>query len=303
MLKFTSFFTRFICLIVGLAMLIGAPGPVKNGAAVPRDETVLFEVNVVSDIHMEGNNDYRKNLYVQALRNMKEYTRADALIMCGDNTMNGHTGEYWILNGVTDRVLPDTLVLPAVGNHDVGNGEGDLAELSARFISQYNAFHTDDPINSLYYSREFEGCVFVALANDTDNDDETEISVAQTEWFSAILDRADAEGKPVLVACHFPYYYFDTDLREIMAAHRNVYYFSGHIHRFGLSVSHMGTDRDDLWYFNLPRVTEYNESNDTPYSITGLGLNLQITRTTVTVNTYNFYTAQLLDSVTVPILK
>ncbi|MBR5424449.1 MAG: metallophosphoesterase [Clostridia bacterium] len=303
MFQFKGFFVRLIAVFYAAVMLVGSPRYVKDGQNVPRAEDVIAEVNVISDVHMEGNNFYRKDVYVRSLRNMTQYTPGfDALIMCGDNTMNGFGGEYHILNGLTARLLPDAEILPVCGNHDVGNGDGDFEEKRCRFIDQYNAYHANAPISRLWYSRVLDGCRFIALASDTNSDDDIVFSEEELNWFIGQLDAAAAAGVPALVACHYPLSYLDREFREAITAHGNVYYFSGHLHRHGISVQRIN-GRDDLWNINLPRETECDEDTGETEWYTGLGINLQITADAVTVNTYNFYTAQLTDSFTVPIVK
>lgn len=302
MFNVTSVFTRFLAMIFAVFFLIGAPSALKTGDRVETPADCVLELNVVSDIHMETNNMYRKNVYVQELRNMAAFTPgAQALVMCGDNTMNGFLTEYYILEGLTARLLPDTLMLPVCGNHDVGNGNDDFDSLRSRFISHYNAYHADGTISELWYAREVNGCTFIALGLDTNSDDDIKFSEAQIQWFAAEMDRAMASGRPVIVSCHYPFNYLDGDLQKIIENGSNVYYFSGHLHRHGISVRRID-GRDDLWNINLPRVTECDEDDGETYAYTGLGVNLQITQTAVTVNTYNFYTAKLVDSFTVPIV-
>ena len=295
---------RLITSLVAVIMLIGAPAAVSDGAPLAQEEDIRLRVNVVSDIHMETNNSFRKDIYVRALRNMDKYIpEADVLMMCGDNTMNGFITEYPILNGITASLLPDTLCLPVCGNHDVGNGEGDFVKLKNRFIRQYNAFHPSDTIERMYYTRVVNGYHFIILADDAEfNDSKNEPDVL-LEWFSAQLDEAEKSGNPIFVGCHYPLNYLDNAFRDLIAEHHNVYFFSGHLHRHSVNAKRVVTGRDDLWDINLPRVTEYNEGNNTTYSNTGLGVNICVTDTDVTVNEYNFYSAELEDSFTAPIVK
>lgn len=302
MFSFSSAFTRFTAMLFAVIFLIGAPSALKSGDRVQSPADCVLELNVVSDIHMETNNDYRKNVYVQTLRNMAAYTPgAEALVMCGDNTMNGFLTEYYILEGLTARLLPGVLTLPACGNHDVGNGNDDFDSLRSRFISHYNAYHTDQPIHELWYSRELNGCLFIALGLENNDDDDVTFSQTQREWFALEMERATAAGMPVIVSCHYPYNYLDDDMQEVIENSKNVYYFSGHLHRHGISVRKIN-NRDDLWNINLPRVTECDEDDGDTYSFTGLGVNLQITKTTATLNVYNFYTATQEETFTVPLV-
>ena len=302
MLQIKGALLRFVAFLYALVMLISAPRPVKDGFTVERGPDVLTEVNVISDVHMEGNNFYRKDVYVRSLRNMETYTPGfDALIMCGDNTMNGFSGEYFILTGLTERLLPERDMLPVCGNHDLGNGESEFEEQRDLFIERYNAYHTDEPIDRLWYSKQMDGCLFIALSNVADTDDEMNFPEEELEWFRAQLDAAEAAGIPALVGCHFPLNYLDREFEDAITEHSNVYYFSGHLHRRGISVRQID-GREDLWNINLPRVTECEEDDGETYWYTGLGVNVQVTADDVTVNVYNFYTAELSESFTVPIV-
>ena len=294
---------RIIASVVAILMLIGAPAAVSDGTTLGQGEDIRLRVNVISDIHMETNNTFRKNLYVRELKNMAKYLPdTDILLTCGDNTMNGFITEYPILNGLTASLLPNTLCLPVCGNHDVGNGEGDFQELKTRFIRQYNAFHPHEPIDRMYYAREINGYRFILLADCEKVGDCKTAPTELVEWFGEQLDQAEQTGKPVFVGCHYPSSYLDQDLRDLIAAHHNVFYFSGHLHRHSVDARRIVYGRDDLWDFNLPRVTEYNESNNTTTNYTGLGVNVSVTDTAVTINVYNYYTAKLVDSKTIPIV-
>ena len=285
-------------------MLIGSPGRVTGGEALPRADNVLTSVNVISDIHMEGNNFYRKNVYVQGMRNMREYTPGlDALIMCGDNTMNGNAGEYFILNGLTSLLLPDADVLPVCGNHDLGGSDDDLTKMRDRFIDQYNALQREAPIDRLWYSVEMDGCMFISLSDDIDEaGDALVFTDEELRWFNARLDAAGEAGVPTLVGCHYPLYYMDDAVRDAITAHRNVYYFCGHMHRPGVAV-HQIDGRDDLWNIDLPVFTECKEENGETTWYTGYGVNVQITAEEITLNTYSFYAAELIESITLPIIR
>ena len=304
MYKIKGFFIRVLSFIYAAAMLIGSPGRVTGGEALPRADNVLTSVNVISDIHMEGNNFYRKNVYVQGMRNMREYTPGlDALIMCGDNTMNGNAGEYFILNGLTSLLLPDADVLPVCGNHDLGGSDDDLTKMRDRFIDQYNALQREAPIDRLWYSVEMDGCMFISLSDDIDEaGDALVFTDEELRWFNARLDAAGEAGVPTLVGCHYPLYYMDDAVRDAITAHRNVYYFCGHMHRPGVSV-HQIDGRDDLWNIDLPVFTECKEENGETTWYTGYGVNVQITAEEITLNTYSFYAAELIESITLPIIR
>ena len=304
MYRIKGFFIRVLSFIYAAAMLIGSPGRVAGGEALPRADNVLTSVNVISDIHMEGNNFYRKNVYVQGMRNMREYTPGlDALIMCGDNTMNGQPGEYFILNGLTSLLLPDADVLPVCGNHDLGGSDDDLTKMRDRFIDQYNALQKEAPIDRLWYSIEMDGCMFISLSEDIDEaGDALVFTDDELRWFNARLDAAGEAGVPTLVGCHYPLYYMDDAVRDAITAHRNVYYFCGHMHRPGVAV-HQIDGRDDLWNIDLPVFTECKEENGETTWYTGYGVNVQITAVEITLNTYSFYAAELIESITLPIIR
>ena len=301
MFNISYVFVRLLAALYSVVFLIGAPAAVGSGDRLDRAEGCRLNVNIVSDIHMEGNSMPRKNIYIRSLRNMDKYTPGlDALAMAGDNTMNGFDGEGYFLYGLTARLLPDSLMLPVCGNHDVGNGEGDFAKKRSAFLRFYNAYHADEPIQTQYYSREVNGVTFIMLASE----DNTYHGFSETQlnWFRGELDRAAADGRVVFVGCHYPLTYLDDEFEDAITAHSNIYYFCGHLHRSRITVQPLVSGREDLWYINLPRLTEYNESDGSALSYTGLGLNVQVTDAAVTMNLYNFYTAKLIDSVTAPIV-
>lgn len=194
-------------LAVVLAVFVFSPsGEVASYAPLSREE-MQFSFTVLSDGHMEGNSSEKHTLYGEGFRDMASAeVQSRALVMLGDNTMNGQVFENAILYGLLRKYNTVDTVLMAVGNHDICPGkhnQGDYDTLRERFIRFNNTF-LDNQIDELYYARIIEGCYFIVLASDCDAGVAQYISPEQFEWLEGVLKEADKSGKPVFLFSHWP---------------------------------------------------------------------------------------------------
>ncbi|MCI9145689.1 MAG: metallophosphoesterase [Eubacterium sp.] len=102
-------------------------------------DNMLTSFTVISDAHLEGNNRQKHTLFGELLLDTASAeVKSSALVMCGDNTMNGQTVEKSMLYGLIDKYNTIDNVLMAAGNHDICPGKhnsGDYDDLKKDSLS------------------------------------------------------------------------------------------------------------------------------------------------------------------------
>ena len=294
MVVIKSIIIRMLAGLLGVFMLIGAPSKaVPDGDLPQAPENCRLAVNIISDVHMEGNNNYRRGVYEQILRNMKEYAPADAMAALGDNVMNGFFFESVFFYGLTKTIDPADRYIVVAGNHDTGNGAGDFEKMTQWYLDFYNAYNADAPIEKVYYLTHVNGYAFIVLGSEEDTSSLGRYSKEQMDWLEQTLAREYEPGKPVFILSHYPYDHStsenDRRLREICSRYENIFFFSGHLHRAGVSVTQPW---DGFTAVNLPRVTECDEEDGDTRYYTGWGVRLFVTDGEVILHVSDFYRAR-----------
>lgn len=244
------------------------------------DKKAEFTAVVVSDTHMESNNYTRFGKLSKSFSGLaSSETKPDALIFCGDNTMNGQGIEWVFFYGFLQKagLLDMTKVIVAYGNHDFGNCSDaeTYDKLSQRSIKAYNTF-TGNKTEKVWYSTDVNGYKIITLGSDKNMEDTVSyIGDEQLAFLKAELESAG--GKPVIIVNHNPlkntntpqsdYDFNDTinneKIREMMENYSApVFFFSGHTH-FGVSDNSVVTQKN-VTYINMPLLDDggYEPAND-----------------------------------------
>ena len=126
-------FLKVLAAIVALFALIPV-NTIKGREYDVRDpEACVMNFSILSDSHIEGNNPMRYKVFATSLQDLKKNKSGnDAIVFLGDNTMNGQHIENMLFHGAVNRYLKGETILPVMGNHDIGNGEGDYEKLQNR---------------------------------------------------------------------------------------------------------------------------------------------------------------------------
>lgn len=265
--------------------------------------------SVLADVHMEGNNPDTRRAFIRILQDIKNNVNGnDALVLTGDNTMNGQNIEYTFLCGLINRFSPADRLLLTVGNHDVGNytasdaqsdaqlaeWQADFNKLTDRFIDYSCSFAEE--IDKPYYYTVINGCYFIFLATEALSCNDYEISEAQIEWLDSALARATENNRPAFVFSHHPYYYtatYETEyaLENVLTSYPNVICFSGHTHR-GVGTGMFGRINGEYktTLINLPRCTEGGGNEDT-----GFGAEAEVYGDNVLIRIRNYYSSEWSD--------
>ena len=297
-----GFFLRLISGFVCAFMMLAA-GKSTTGPYNVRDpEGCVLNFTVLSDAHIEGNNFTRYQVFDRCLQNvMKNENGNDAVVFLGDNTMNGQNIENMLFHGTVARRLKGVKVLPAMGNHDIGNGNGDYDTLQNRWYDYTNAFFDLD-VSRPYYYEVVDGFFFIVLGQESHEVHEMYVSDAQYTWLADVLAQAENSGKPVFVFCHYPADYAvdekgnETDrLIDMLALYNethDIFYFCGHTHMpmYLFWSFHNYNGFPEIY---LPRLTELAGADDNEiYQESGVGAEVEVSRTEVTVRARNFYTGE-----------
>ncbi len=295
---------RFFAAI--LAFFIFSPSDAQIAPYAPLDKDDLqISFTVISDGHLESNNAERHNNYGEGFLDMaRAEVPSRALVMVGDNTMNGQLFEQGMLYGLLRKYNPIENVLMAAGNHDIFGSDYNMADydrLKKRFIRYNNAF-LDHQIDELYHYAVIDGYYFVVLGSDKDAGVEQYISPEQFSWLDGVLKEASASGKPVFLFNHWPLNdvfpevwtegHVGAQSDELKTALQKygsrIFYFSGHLH-MGVFEGDGGYKEEGLiTYINVPSFGSENTNGDADAQETGLGLQVEVYENELVVRVRNF---------------
>ena len=298
---FNSFFIKIAALFVVIPMILFCGISNTEPYDVKDPENVKLNFTVISDTHIEGNNFNRYKVFERSLKDVKKNKSGnDAVVFLGDNTMNGQFVESLLFYGTAATILRGENVLPALGNHDIGNGEGDYDKLQKRYFNFANAYFTDG-ISTPYYYKVIDGYYFIVLGMESHEVYDFYLSDAQYEWLEDVLEKAAESGKPAFVFCHYSPAYaidengHDTDrLNDIFTEYNktnDIFYFYGHTH---MPMLLYWSFRDYGYpLVNLPRITElYGAEDHEIGEDSGDGVEVEVYGNEVIIRARNFYTGQ-----------
>lgn len=288
--------------------IFSSSGEIASYEPLDRDNLKL-NFTVISDGHIEGNNSQRHKNYGEAFCDMASAEEiSQALVMVGDNTMNGQGIEEAMLYGLMNKYNKIENVLMAVGNHEVCRDDTDFEKLEKRFIKYNNAF-LEHKIDKLYHSQVIDGYHFIILATDRNSGVEQYISDEQFEWLDNELKTAAESGNPVFVFNHWPMNDIFSQvwpeghvgeqserLYQFLTKYDNrVFLFTGHLH-MGIFENDYGIKEDGkITYINVPSFGSENDDGDADVQDTGMGLQVEVYDTQLIVRIRNFVTHQWTD--------
>lgn len=250
-----DFLLTLMSLLTMMSPAFGGPGAAYQ--AKNADQLVM-SMAVVSDIHVETNNPDAYENYEDLLYGIKGGEDIDAAAYLGDNVMNGQIAEDVFFYAGLIGVKPAKQNLVVVGNHDQGNGDGDVAKLSENFV-KFNNLFLGNRIDKTYYYKVINGCYVIVLASEDPDAQTFILNTEQYNWLEGVLKEAKAANAPTIVLNHFPIRYLQgtyngTQLAELLKAYNVDLFLHGHIH------DDLGADNFYNWgginCVNLPRATE-----------------------------------------------
>ncbi len=260
-MDFTTVITFIKDMLLSVLTLLTMLSPATNGGAVAyeaeRPDDLITSFAVVSDIHVETNNPASYENFSDVLYGLKAGEDIDAVFYTGDNVMNGQVTEDILFYTALRFMKPAKHNLVVVGNHDVGNGEGDYEQLRTKFLAN-NALYLGNVLTKDYYYKVINGCYMVVLASEDNSASSFTMTEEQFTWLEGVLKKAQDEGARVFVFNHFPIRYLRSfepqRLADLLKEYDCELFIHGHIH------DDMGADNFYTSYgvdcINLPRVTE-----------------------------------------------
>ena len=298
MFNFLSVFRRALAALLSVYFVLFTvrmkPAPIE-----PLDkENLQMELALIADAHTEGNNQTRFDVNSTCFKNLEGGKDViDALVLLGDNTMNGQSGEQLFFYGMMERVNPIKPYYPIVGNHDLDNDDPEERDKKAARALSYLQTFVDPEIDALYYSETVKGYHLIFLAAmETDESSDRRLSEAQLDWFEAQLDEAAKSGLPIFVFNHFPYYYMDDGCYgryvDLLNKYDDIFVIVGHMHYYMRARTIPGEKRTpEIW---VPCVTMLGDENE-PIDETGRGYLMEVYADRVEFRSYNYYTQAFLD--------
>ncbi len=197
--------TRLLVYAANAAGDLSEPCEVKlpAGAASKDFGEPLLEFQVVSDIHITGQNNhtYDKN-FVSMLKDVVANSKKSAgIFVVGDMANSGKKFEYEQMVKLHGSVKDAPPYFLAVGNHDLYNGT--LQDQIALFL-EYATLPNGEHPESSHYDFWLNGYHFVFLGNDrlVNGDLHTTLLPKTTEWLDETLAKDRDEGRPTFLFLH-----------------------------------------------------------------------------------------------------
>ena len=279
----TAIGMRIFAPIMALVLLI-SPGAALSGETIrPLDKGALkMNFSVLADTHIETFEMFRFQYLRNALRDIgKAQVRSDALVLLGDNTMNGQITEYTMLYSILSFYNKSRNTLAAMGNHDVNPSQNTIEAALAKHNAFYNGY-TLSCNKKPYYSREINGYTFVILGSEGEKGGtDAVISAEQIAWLDQTLAKAARSGKPIFLFNHQPFndkvhfpdeypnredgdYWYNFSgmgdasdaVFDVVKKYGNVIFFYGHVHAW-LGVC----ETEGVTLVNVPPFTAFTGGN------------------------------------------
>lgn len=276
------------------------------------EEAPPLTFTVLADVHIEGNNEDKFNLFGEGIRDINSAEqKSDALIFLGDNTMNGQVIESSALFGMLKEYNEIGNVLMVAGNHELCPSDynvGEYEDLRDRFLKYYNSF-TNIETETLYHSTEINGYRFIILGSESDAGLQQDISDEQFTWLENELKSAEESEKPVFLFNHWPlnnvwedvwsegHIGDDSDrLYELLKnCDADILYFSGHLHMGLYEDKREVVSDENVTFINVPAFGADNDVGEADIQEQGMGLQIEVYESEIIIRVRNFAEHKWMD--------
>ncbi len=304
-----TWFYKLIAAI--LAFFIYSPASeIATYSVIKENPQLTF--TVLSDVHVEGNNKDRFELFGEGIRDINSNADNDALIFLGDNTMNGQVVELSAFYSILDDYNSIDNVLMVTGNHDLCPSDynvGEYEDLRDRFFKYKNAFLNTQYDDSVYYSYKSNDYSFIVLGSESDAGIGEDISDDQFEWLENELEIASESDKPVFLFNHYPlnnvwadvwaegHIGEDSDrLYELLKnCGSKVLYFSGHLHMGFYEDRREVVFDDNITFINVAGFGVDNDVGDADNQQNGTGQQVEVYEDEVIIRVRDFVKHEWMD--------
>lgn len=260
-MDFTTVVTFIKQLVSTVLTLLMMMSPAFPGKGVPysakNPDELIMSFTAVSDIHVETNNPDSYNAFRSILEGIEAGENNDAVLYLGDNVMNGQALENVFFYTAVKSVLHDKKNIVALGNHDIGNGQGDYDKFLNNYLMN-NRLFLGNKIEKPYYYEVINGCYMIVLGSEALTVNTCIMSEEQLTWLEGVLDEADSKNAPVFVFNHHPLYSLEgvasDSLANLLSAYDNLLYIYGHVHD-ELDADNF-SNQGGVDTINLPRSSE-----------------------------------------------
>lgn len=220
-------------------------------------QEVVMSFAAVSDIHVETNNPRSYQAFSDILYGMKAGKGIDATVFTGDNVMNGQLLENLFFYSAVRAMKPAEKNYIVMGNHDIGNGNGNYDEHSRNFILN-NKLYLGNDVGEGYYYRVVNDCYMIFISSEALTVNECVMTQEQLSWLEGVLNEAAEKNAPIFVFNHHPLHYLtgvESDaLAKLLVKYDNLLYINGHTHEeFGADSFR---EESGINTITLPRTSE-----------------------------------------------
>lgn len=278
-----------ITFFVFISMMFSSVSEIDTKYTAKNEDELVMSFSVISDTHIETTNPERYKQFYELLYGIKAYKNNDAVVYLGDNVMNGQYIENLLFYSTVNKILPDENNFVVLGNHDIGNGEGNYDKLCKSFIKN-NSKHLGNNIEKPYYYKIVNGCYMIFLASEDLSVNKCVMAEEQYSWLKDLLNKAERENAKIFVFNHHPIYSLSGidsySLVDLLCQYDNLIYFNGHTHMRFSEYSFRNIYGVDIIY--LPRSLD-NESE------TGEGVVVEVYQDEVIVRVRNFTKSEWVD--------
>ncbi|WP_052427426.1 LamG-like jellyroll fold domain-containing protein [Neobacillus niacini] len=232
--RLKKLFLSLMLVNVALAGVVGSTSAESSAAGAENTtEDPIFSFMSMSDTHSDTGKT------AKAVTEAKN-NNASAIVLAGDITNVGDSGEYDAIKKAIDSVKDHPPVYYAMGNHEY-DWQSDYNVAKNRFIEK-----AEIPEKKVYYHREIQDYDFIFLGYDTKPSYYAYMSDEQLAWFERTLAANAEPDKPIFVFMHEPIHqtvsksyssngYYqrtaqDQEFRKILEKYPQVILTTGHLH-------------------------------------------------------------------------
>jgi len=295
--RFLSLIYKPIVLLLSLYFVLTTLSLKPEPQTPLEPDTQKLALALFADVHMEGNNKARFDALARCFKNLNAWKDStDALVLLGDNTMNGQTGEHLFLYSMLEHVNPIARYYTIVGNHDVGNDtKADFDEYAKRNLGFMQTFNAGSP-EHLYYADELNGYRLVFLAPDAPESPHRHLSDEQLAFLEAQLQAAAEQDQPVFVFNHYPANHMDSACYDryidLLNSYDKIFVIVGHMHSYVRYQTIPGSqDTPEIWVPCISMLDNNEKVND----FTGRGFRMEVYADKVVFRLVNYYRNEICE--------